>query len=96
MAGHYGENIRYVSVANSLSVDCDSSPAGPQMDNIGILAPFDPVALDKVRTCLVRSSEDHGKIHLIEHIDSRRGIRTLDYAGQIGLGSRQHERVRLD
>ena len=95
---HCGDNILYISVANNLSVDCDcdSSPADPQMGDIGILASLDPVALDKACTDLVRSSEDHGKIHLIERIDSRNGMHTLDYAEQIGLGSQRYELVRLD
>ncbi len=98
VADHCGDNILYISVANNLSVDCDcdSSPADPQMGDIGILASLDPVALDKACTDLVRSSEDHGKIHLIERIDSRQGMHTLDYAEQIGLGSQQYELVRLD
>lgn len=89
VADHCGDNILYISVANNLSVDCDcdSSPADPQMGDIGILASLDPVALDKACTDLVRSSEDHGKIHLIGRIDSRQGMHTLDYAEQIGLGS---------
>lgn len=98
VADHCGDNILYISVANNLSVDCDcdSSPADPQMGDIGILASIDPVALDKACTDLVRSSEDHGKIHLIGRIDSRQGMHTLDYAEQIGLGSQQYELVRLD
>ena len=98
VADHCGDNILYISVANNLSVDCDcdSSPADPQMGDIGILASLDPVALDKACTDLVRSSEDHGKIHLIERIDSRQGMHTLDYAEQIGLGSQQYELVWLD
>ncbi len=98
VADHCGENILYISVVNNLSVDCDcdSSPADPEMGDIGILASLDPVALDKACTDLVRSSEDHGKIHLIERIDSRKGMHTLDYAEQIGLGSQQYELVRLD
>lgn len=98
VADHCGDNILYISVANNLSVDCDcdSSPADPQMGDIGILASLDPVALDKACTDLVRSSEDHGKVHLIERIDSRQGMHTLDYAEQIGLGSQQYELVRLD
>ena len=98
VADHCGNNILYISVANNLSVDCDcdSSPADPQMGDIGILASLDPVALDKACTDLVRSSEDHGKIHLIERIDSRQGMHTLDYAEQIGLGSQQYELVRID
>ena len=98
VADHCGDNILYISVANNLSVDCDcdSSPADPQMGDIGILASLDPVALDKACTDLVRPSEDHGKIHLIERIDSRHGMHTLDYAEQIGLGSQQYELVSLD
>lgn len=98
VADHCGDNILYISVANNLSVDCDcdSSPADPQMGDIGILASLDPVALDKACTDLVRSSEDHGKVHLIERIDSRQGMHMLDYAEQIGLGSQQYELVRLD
>ena len=98
VADHCRDNILYISVANNLSVDCDcdSSPADPQMNDIGILASLDPVALDKACTDLVRSSEDHGKIHLIERIDSRQGMHTLDYAEQIGLGSQQYELVRLN
>ncbi len=95
---HCGEHILYISVANNLSVDCDcdSSPEDPKMGDIGILASFDPVALDKACTDLVRSSEDHGKIHLIERIDSRKGMHTLEYAERLGLGSQKYELVRLD
>ena len=95
---HCGEHILYISVANNLSVDCDcdSSPEDPKMGDIGILASLDPVALDKACTDLVRSSEDHGKIHLIERIDSRKGMHTLEYAERLGLGSQKYELVRLD
>lgn len=98
VADHCGNNILYISVANNLSVDCDcdSSPADPQMSDIGILASLDPVALDKACTDLVRSSEDHGKVHLIERIDSRQGMHTLDYAEQIGLGTQQYELINID
>lgn len=95
---HCGENILYISVANNLSVDCDcdASPEDPKMGDIGILASLDPVALDKACTDLVRASKDHGKIHLIERIDSRHGMHTLDYAEQLGLGSQKYELVKLD
>ena len=98
VADHCGENILYISVANNLSVDCDcdSSPADPQMGDIGILASLDPVALDRACTDLVRSSADHGKIHLIERIDSRHGMHTLDHAEALGMGSQQYELVALD
>ena len=98
VADHCGDRILYISVANNLSVDCDcdSSPADPQMGDIGILASLDPVALDRACTDLVRASDDHGKIHLIERIDSRHGMHTLDYAEQLGMGSQRYELVELD
>lgn len=98
VADHCGDRILYISVANNLSVDCDcdSSPEDPTMGDIGILASLDPVALDKACTDLVRASEDHGKIHLIERIDSRHGMHTLDHAEAIGLGSQTYELVQLD
>lgn len=98
VADHCGDKILYISVANNLSVDCDcdSNPANPEMGDIGILASLDPVALDKACTDLVRSSEDHGKIHLIERIDSRNGMHTLDHAEAIGLGSQKYELVKLE
>ena len=95
---HCGDKILYISVANNLSVDCDcdSSPEDPKMGDIGILATLDPVALDKACTDLVRASEDQGKIHLIERIDSRNGMHTLEYGEKIGLGSQKYELVKLD
>ena len=97
VADHCGNNILYISVANNLSVDCDcvATPEDPQMGDIGILASLDPVALDKACIDLVRASEDHGKVHLIERIDSRHGMHVLDYAEQIGLGCLQYELVEL-
>ena len=94
---HCGENILYINIANNLSVDCDcdASPEDPRMGDIGILASLDPVALDRACTDLVRSSKDHGKIHLIERIDSRHGMHTLDYAEQLGMGSQKYELVEL-
>lgn len=98
VADHCGDKILYISVANNLSVDCDcdSSPEDPKMGDIGILASLDPVALDRACTDLVRSSEDSGKVHLIERIDSRHGMHTLDHAEAIGLGSQKYRLVTLD
>mgnify|MGYP002548308199 FL=1 len=98
VADHCGDKILYISVANNLSVDCDcdSSPEDPKMGDIGILASLDPVALDKACVDMVRASKDHGKIHLIERIDSRHGMHTLDYGEKIGLGSQEYRLVRLN
>ena len=98
IADHAGDKIIYISVANNLSVDCDcdSSPEDPKMGDIGILASLDPIALDKACTDLVRQSEDPGKVHLIERIDSRNGMHTLDYGEKIGLGSQTYKIVSID
>lgn len=66
------------------------------MGDIGILASLDPVALDRACTDLVRSSDDHWKIHLIERIDSRHGMHTLDHAEALGIGNQKYELVELD
>lgn len=98
VADHCGDRILYISVANNLSVDCDcdASPEEPRMGDIGILASLDPVALYRACTDLVRSSEDPGKVHLIERIDSRHGMHTLDHAEALGMGSQKYELVTLD
>ena len=89
-------NILYINVMNRLSVDCDcdSSPAEPDMHDIGILASFDPVALDQACIDLVYSAED-GK-SLIKRIESKNGLHTLEHAESIGLGSRTYRLESID
>ena len=91
-----GENIVYINVMNRLSVDCDcdGNPAEPDMHDIGILASTDPVALDQACIDLVYAAEDGQS--LINRIESRNGLHTLEHAEQIGLGSRAYELVNLD
>lgn len=91
-----GKRIVYINVMNHLSVDCDcnGNPAAPDMHDIGILASTDPVALDQACVDLVYSAKD-GK-SLIERIESRNGIRTLEHAEAIGLGSRTYKLVNID
>ena len=98
VADYCGDNIIYISVMNNLSVDCDcdSNPADPEMGDIGILASLDPVALDKACVDQVYASEDHGKIHLVERMESRNGIHTVVHAEKIGMGSQQYELISLD
>ena len=95
---HCRENIIYISVMNNLSVDCDcdSNPANPEMGDVGILASLDPVALDKACVDQVYASTDHGKIHLVERMESRKGVHALDHAEKIGIGSQKYELVSLD
>lgn len=94
---HIGKRVLYINVANNLSVDCDcvATPAAPQMGDLGIFASLDPVALDHASIDAVRNSPDHGKIHLVERIDSKHGMRNLEYAEQLGLGSQKYELVKL-
>lgn len=98
VADHAGDKILYINVMNNLSVDCDcdANPADPEMHDVGILASLDPVALDKASVDQVYASTDHGKIHLIERMESRNGIHTVAYAEQIGMGSQKYELVNLD
>ena len=98
VADHCGERILYINVMNNLSVDCDcdAHPEAPQMGDIGILASLDPVALDKACVDLVYASEDPGKVHLIERMESRHGIHTLEHAEAIGVGTQQYELVTLE
>lgn len=95
---HCGDRILYISVMNNLSVDCDcdAHPEPPRMGDIGILASLDPVALDKACVDLVYASPDEGKVHLIERMESRHGIHTLEHAEALGIGSQQYELVDLD
>lgn len=98
VADHCGDKILYISVMNKLSVDCDcdSHPADPQMADVGILASLDPVALDKACVDMVYNSPDEGCKHLIERMESRHGIHTLEHAEAIGVGSQKYNLVLLD
>lgn len=89
-------SICYINVMNRLSVDCDcdSHPAEPEMTDIGILASFDPVALDRACVDLVYAAEDGAA--LVERIESRNGAHTLEHAEAIGLGSQAYELIELD
>ena len=89
-------NILYINVMTRLSVDCDcdGNPAEPDMHDIGILASYDPVALDQACIDLVYSAEDGDS--LVERIESRNGLHTLEHAEEIGLGSRTYELVNID
>lgn len=92
--GH-GERMVYVNVMNNLSVDCDCDghAAAPDMHDIGILASTDPVALDQACIDLVYSAPDSAS--LVQRIESRNGLHTLEAAEQIGLGSRTYQLVQL-
>jgi uncharacterized Fe-S center protein len=89
-------NILYINVMNRLSVDCDcnGNPAAPDMHDIGILASLDPVALDQACVDLVYAAPDGGS--LIQRMESRNGIRTIDHGAEIGLGSKVYDLIKLN
>ena len=91
-----GERIIYINVMNRLSVDCDcnGNPAEPDIHDIGILASYDPVALDQACIDLVYQAE--GNESLVNRIESRNGLHTLEHAEEIGLGSRTYKLVSID
>lgn len=95
IADYMKGNILHIDVMNNLSVDCDcdSSPVAPTMQDIGILASLDPVAVDQACVDLVYAAPD-GK-DLIERIESRNGIHTLEHGEAIGLGSRKYELIDI-
>ena len=96
VADDKGENILYINVMNHLSVDCDCVAYGaePSMEDIGILASLDPVALDQACVDLVYAAPDGAD--LIERMESRNAIHALEHADAIGFGSREYELVSID
>lgn len=91
-------NIVYINVINNLSIDCDcdSNPEAPCMADIGIVASVDPVAIDKACLDFVYNSNDEGKKRLIERIESRHGIHTIEHAHRLGIGNMEYELINID
>lgn len=94
---HFDGRIVYINVMKNMSVDCDccSVAEDPCMDDIGVLISTDPVAIDQACLDLVYASNDPGKDHLIERIESRNGIRTIEAAAALGIGSREYELIEI-
>ena len=90
---YFKENIVYVNVMKNMSVDCDCCAVAedPCMKDIGILVSLDPVAIDQACLDLVYASDDPGRDHLIERIESRNGVHTIEAAAALGCGSREYE-----
>ncbi len=94
---HFGGRMAFVNIMKNMSVDCDccAVAADPKIGDIGVLASLDPVALDQACIDLVYASDDPDKGDLIERIESRNGIHTIEAAAQIGVGSREYELIEL-
>ena len=95
---HFENRIAFVSMACNLSVDCDCCAVAedPCMKDIGILASLDPVAIDQACIDLVKNSNDPGKEHFLERVNSRKGTLTIDYAAELGFGTKDYELIEVE
>lgn len=93
----YEKNIAFINVMANMSVDCDccAKAEDPCMKDIGILASTDPVAIDQACIDLVYNSNDPGKDHLIERIESKNGIHTIEEAEKLYVGTRNYELIKF-
>ena len=95
---YFGGKILYVNVMKNMSVDCDCCAVAedPCIADIGILVSNDPVAIDQACIDLVYACSDPGKPHLIERIESRHGVYTIECAEALGYGSRDYTLIEVD
>lgn len=94
---HFNGNMVFINVMKNMSVDCDccSVAEDPCMADIGILASLDPIAVDRACLDLVYASDDPGRDHLLERIESRNGAHTVDAAAELGFGNKDYELIKL-
>lgn len=94
---YFNGNIVYVNVMKNMSVDCDCCAVAedPCMEDIGILASLDPIAIDQACLDIVYASKDPGRDHLVERIESQNGVHTVEAAAKLGFGSREYELIEL-
>lgn len=95
---YFKGNIVYINVMKNMSVDCDCCAVAedPCMADIGILASLDPIAIDQACLDLVYASDDPGRDHLLERIESKNGVHTIEAAAALGFGSREYELITVD
>ncbi len=95
---YFEGNAAYINVMMNMSVDCDccAKAEDPCMADIGILASTDPIAIDQACLDLVYASNDPGRDHLLERIESRNGVLTVEAAGKLGYGSREYELIEVE
>ncbi len=94
---HFKGNIAFINVMKNMSVDCDCCAVAedPCMKDIGILASLDPIAIDQACIDLVTNSDDEGREHFLERVNSRHGIHTIEAAAELGFGSRDYELIEI-
>lgn len=95
---HFKGNITYINIMCNMSVDCDCCAVAedPCMKDIGILASLDPIAIDQACIDMVTTSDDPGRDHLLERINSRNGVHTIEAANELGFGTREYELISID
>lgn len=94
---HFEGKIAYINVMKNLSVDCDclAIAEDPCMKDIGILASLDPIAIDQACIDLIWSSDDPGRDHFVERVESRSGRHTIEAAAELGFGNRKYELIEV-
>jgi hypothetical protein len=92
------ENIAYINIANNISIDCDcdSNPHDPEMEDIGIFASLDPVAIDKCCYDMIINSTDTGKQSLIDRMKEKHAIHIIEEASKLGIGTSDYEIIDID
>ena len=95
---YFKGNMAFINIMCNMSVDCDCCAVAedPCMKDIGILASLDPIAIDQACIDLVNKSDDPGKEHFLERVNSRNGIHTIEAAAELGFGSREYELINID
>ena len=95
---YFKGNIVYINVMKNMSVDCDCCAVAedPCMADLGILASLDPIAIDQACLDLVYASDDPGRDHLLERIESKNGVHTIEAAADLGFGSRDYELITIE
>lgn len=94
----FKNNIAFINIMCNMSVDCDccAKAEDPCMKDIGVLASLDPIAIDQACIDLVKESNDEGKDHLLERINSRNGIHTIEAASELNFGNKDYELINID
>ena len=94
---YFQGNLVYINVMKNMSVDCDCCAVAedPCIADIGVLASTDPIAIDQACLDLVYASDDPGKAHLLERIESRNGAHTIEAAAALGFGTREYDLIEV-
>jgi len=94
---YFKGNMSFINVMCNMSVDCDCCAVAedPCLKDIGILSSLDPIAIDQACIDLVKNSEDSGKEHFLERVNSRNGTHTIDEAAKLGFGTKEYELIEI-